>query len=136
MIFIVPDGGKYYDISLAYHILLTTSHSIMWTFLLYHFSNLYEPGHEEYNEQGWTPVTGWTLIAHCEADSSMSPTASPNFSSLSLFEGGCPPTYDESSALGYEADDIVSIESIVFKCKPWPYGAYCKLASDFSPNMK
>jgi hypothetical protein len=65
----------------------------------------------------------------------MSPTASPNYSSLSFIDGGCPPSYDES-ALDYGADDVVSIKSIVYKCKPWPYGAYCKLGSDFAPNKE
>jgi hypothetical protein len=66
----------------------------------------------------------------------MSPTASPNYSSLSFIDGGCPPSYDEHSALDYGAGDVVSIKSIVYKCKPWPYGAYCKLGSDFAPNKE
>ena len=86
------------------------------------YCSLYEPGNE--------PDLGWILIAYGQG--TLSPTTSPNFSSLREVGDGCPPVY--SVQITYEAGDEVSVfldsdQAVVYECKEWPNG---KVACTYS----
>lgn len=96
------------------------------------YCNHFEPGNE------WR--LGWTLIAHC--DGTLAPTSAPNFERLEEMEGGCPSKYDAS--VEYESGDQVTVfvggsvsdQAVVFECKQWPFGAYCRAGKDFGPDTE
>ena len=73
---------------------------------------------------------GWTLAGPCSG--SLGPTASPQFVKLAAAPGpvGCPAEFNLSK-MDYAYGDKVSIKldadrAIVYQCKPWPDGDYCK----------
>jgi hypothetical protein len=74
----------------------------------------YEPGVAQY----WGRA--WTLIGSCEG--TISPSSSPNYVSLAD-AGGCPDEY--VGGMKYEADDVVEMNSRVYKCNPWPESIWC-----------
>lgn len=61
----------------------------------------------------------------------MAPSPSPQLSDSSTLinYGGCPDVWNGSSewmlAGGYEEGDLVSVDGLVFQCKPWPYALNC-----------
>ncbi|KAL7515088.1 hypothetical protein ACHAXN_013046 [Cyclotella atomus] len=72
------------------------------------YCSTYEPGH-------WSKL-GWKLVGYCEG--TISPTASPAFSSLADHHG-CPNAYSDS--VDYEASDKVAVaitdtHSVVYQC--------------------
>ena len=73
----------------------------------------------------------WTVLGYCEG--TIAPTISPNFSSLEEVGGGCPKSYDSSTA--YEAGNQVSLDLIVYECKSWSDGGqYCNSGPHFAPG--
>ncbi|EJK59466.1 hypothetical protein THAOC_20308 [Thalassiosira oceanica] len=75
----------------------------------------YEPGTGQY----WETV--WTALGSCSG--SMSPTASPNFSTLTD-AGGCPDAW-EAGVNKYEENDKVSKNGLVFQCAAFPFSGFC-----------
>ena len=61
----------------------------------------------------------------------MSPTSSPNYG-LPVF-GGCPEEYSESAV--YEGGDKVSHNGLVYKCRVYPYSAWCSHDS-YAPSAE
>lgn len=75
----------------------------------------YEPGTGQY----WETV--WTALGSCSG--TISPTASPNFSTLTD-AGGCPDVW-EAGVNKYEENDKVSKNGLVFQCAAFPYSGFC-----------
>ena len=88
------------------------------------------------SQAGFEPVgdhsnAAWTVLGYCEG--TIAPTISPNFSSLEEVGGGCPKSYDSSTA--YEAGNQVSLDLIVYECKSWSDGGqYCNSGPHFAPG--
>lgn len=79
---------------------------------------------------------GWEVVGAC--DGTITPTASPSFTDLTVDSSGCPVAYD-SAETGYEAGDRVSVtvsetpeRKIVFECRTFPNDGYCNQAG-FEP---
>ena len=64
----------------------------------------------------------WVLLGSCSG--TISPSASPNFLSLDD-AGGCPDEYQKG--MEYGSGDKVSMSSIVYACKDWPYSQWCSM---------
>ena len=77
----------------------------------------YKPGDSSY----WVQV--WTLLGSCEG--TISPTSSPNYQSLAD-HGGCPNEFTFGTA--YEEGDKVTVGSIVYQCRSWPYSVWCSMS--------
>lgn len=74
----------------------------------------FEPGS---STSRWSEA--WNLLGSCVG--TIAPTSSPNYN-LAAF-GGCPDEYSTSGV--YEEGDLVASNGIVFKCRPFPYSAWC-----------
>lgn len=68
----------------------------------------------------------WERVGYCSG--SIIPTTSPTIASGG---GGCPPPWVGGGISKYKADDRVSVikptsgDTMVYKCKAWPYSGYC-----------
>jgi len=71
----------------------------------------------------------WNLLGYCSGTTA--PTTSPNFVSL-VDLGGCPDAFDGSG--DYEPGDSVSLNGLVYQCKPEPLGRHCSQAG-FEPGV-
>jgi len=74
----------------------------------------YEPGNSQYGS------TVWTSLGSCTG--TISPTTSPNYVALAD-EGGCPGAFDGGA--DYEQGDKISLDGLVYQCRPWPASAHC-----------
>ena len=98
----------------------STSHASVWC------GNMnYKPGDSLYWEESWT------VLGSC--DGTIAPTTSPNYQSLAHY-GGCPDEFVSGTA--YEADDKVTVGSIVYQCRSWPSSAWCSMYEPGSANSK
>lgn len=76
---------------------------------------------------------GWTLVGPC--DGTLAPTAAPtNFVGDCMYEKSTPtPNIVNiqawSSSTLYEAGDQVRIGGTTYKCKPWPFYFWCRMAA-------
>ena len=100
------------------------------------------------NQDGWQPgsslywAEAWVILGSCSGTiaPSSSPTKSPsNSPSLSPTYAlwskiGCPPEYSGPGDATYGEGDEVSLNGLVYECKPYPDSGYCNLYSPDSVN--
>lgn len=84
----------------------------------------YAPGDGLYWEQVWS------VVGSCDLTATISPTHAPVYEVLEN-AGGCPDEFE--SGLDYEEGDKVTVDKVVYVCKPWPLSAYCKMEG-FEPG--
>jgi len=82
--------------------------------------------------EGYEPETGmywenaWKIMGTCRG--LLPPTASPT---IDPDAPGCPPVFDQAAT--YKSGDRVSVGSLSYECKRYPWSAFCGLAN-FEPG--